>query len=119
MVTVEDILEEIVGEIRDEYDLAEEAAYQRVQENEFIFSGRIDLDDVNDVAGSRLPKDRSDTLAGFIFGRLGRVPAVGDTVEAGGLKLVVERVSGRRIEKVRARRIETAAEEAGDNGAQG
>jgi putative hemolysin len=119
MVTVEDILEEIVGEIRDEYDLAEEAAYQRVQEDEFIFSGRIDLDDVNDVAGSRLPKDRSDTLAGFIFGRLGRVPAVGDTVEAGGLKLVVERVSGRRIEKVRARRIETAAEEAGDNGAQG
>jgi putative hemolysin len=118
MVTVEDILEEIVGEIRDEYDLAEEASYQRVQENEFIFSGRIDLDDVNDVAGSHLPKDRGDTLAGFIFGRLGRVPAVGDTVEAGGLRLVVERVSGRRIEKVRARRVEAAAEEAGDHGAQ-
>jgi CBS domain containing-hemolysin-like protein len=119
MVTVEDILEEIVGEIRDEYDLAEEAAYQRIQENEFIFSGRMNVDDVNEVAGAHLPKERSDTLAGFIYGRLGRVPAVGDAIEAGGLRWIVERVAGRRIEKVRARRLEDVAEEAGDDGIEG
>jgi len=119
LVTVEDILEEIVGEIRDEYDLAEEAAYQQVQEDEFIFSGRMDLDDVNDVAGSSLPTDISDTLAGFIYGRLGRVPAAGAEIEAGGLRLVVERVAGRRIEKVRARRLPAPAEEAEADGTEG
>ncbi|HET7010640.1 MAG TPA: hemolysin family protein [Anaerolineales bacterium] len=119
MVTVEDILEEIVGEIRDEYDVSEEAPYQQVQENEFIFSGRIDLDDVNQVAGSHLPKDRSDTLAGFIYGRLGRVPTAGDAMEAGGLRLVVERVAGRRIEKVRARRLQEPTEEVEGDGSIG
>ena len=119
LVTVEDILEEIVGEIRDEYDLAEEAAYQQVQEDEFIFSGRMDLDDVNDVAGSSLPTDISDTLAGFIYGRLGRVPAAGAEIEAGGLRLVVEKVAGRRIEKVRALRLPTPTEEAEADGTEG
>jgi len=119
LVTVEDILEEIVGEIRDEYDLAEEAAYQQVQEDEFIFSGRIDLDDVNDVAGSLLPTDTSDTLAGFIYSRLGRVPTAGDEIEAGGLRLVVEKITGRRIEKVRARRLPVPSEEAEPDGPEG
>ena len=119
LVTVEDILEEIVGEIRDEYDLAEEAAYQQVQEDEFIFSGRIDLDDVNDVAGSSLPTDTSDTLAGFIYSRLGRVPTAGDEIEAGGLRLVVEKITGRRIEKVRARRFPEPSEEAESDGPEG
>lgn len=119
LVTVEDILEEIVGEIRDEYDLAEEAAYQQVQEDEFIFSGRIDLDDVNEVAGARLPKDTSDTLAGFIYGQVGRVPGVGDEVVAGGLRLVVEKVEGRRIEKVRAQRLPERTEEAESDGGEG
>jgi CBS domain containing-hemolysin-like protein len=119
LVTVEDILEEIVGEIRDEYDLAEEAAYQQVQEDEFIFSGRIDLDDVNDVAGSLLPTDTSDTLAGFIYSRLGRVPTAGDEIDAGGLRLVVEKITGRRIEKVRARRLPEPSEEAESDGPEG
>ncbi|HSB91172.1 MAG TPA: hemolysin family protein [Anaerolineales bacterium] len=119
LVTVEDILEEIVGEIRDEYDLAEEAAYQQVREDEFILSGRMDLDDVNDLAGASLPKDTSDTLAGFIYGRLGRIPPVGAEIEAGGLRLVVEKVTGRRIEKVRARRLPTPTEETEADGVDG
>jgi len=106
LVTLEDLVEEIVGEIRDEYDATEEAAFQVVHDGEFLFSGRIDLDEVNELTGARLPKEISDTLGGFVSGRLGRVPSPGDVVEAGGLRLVVEQSSGRSILKVRARRTE-------------
>jgi putative hemolysin len=115
IVTLEDLVEEIVGEIRDEYDAAEEAAYQRVQEGEFIFSGRIDLDDVNELTGAELSKETSETLGGFIAGILGRVPVSGDSVDAGGLHLVVEQVGGRRILKVRANRESSNGEEAPDS----
>jgi CBS domain containing-hemolysin-like protein len=110
LVTLEDLVEEIVGEIRDEYDAAEEAAFQELREGEFLFTGRIDLDEVNGLTGGRLPKDSSDTLGGFISGRLGRVPSPGDVVDAGGLHLVVEQSSSRRILKVRASRIPESQE---------
>jgi putative hemolysin len=102
VVTIEDIVEEIVGEIHDEYDFGEEAPFQVLQEGEFLFSGGIDLDDVNQLTGSELPKDTSETLGGFIYSQLGRVPTHGEEIAAGGLHLVVEEVSGRRIRKVRA-----------------
>jgi len=102
LVTMEDIVEEIVGEIRDEYDVSEELLYQRVGENEYIFQGRIDLDDFNEVMGSHLPKDVADTLGGFIYGQIGRVPVGGEQVEVDNLILKVEQVSGRRIRTVRA-----------------
>ena len=102
MVTIEDIVEEIVGEIRDEYDKGEESAFQQIQEGEFLFSGGIDLDDVNEIAGATLPKLSGETLAGFLYGQLGRVPVQGERVEAGGLQLTVEQVVGRSIRKVRA-----------------
>jgi len=102
LVTIEDIVEEIVGEIQDEFDFEEEPSFQLMQEGEFLFSGGIDLDDVNQMTGAELPKDTSDTLAGFIYSHLGRVPINGEEVEAGGLHLVVEEVVGRRIRKVRA-----------------
>jgi CBS domain containing-hemolysin-like protein len=110
LVTLEDLVEEIVGEIRDEYDAAEEAAFQELREGEFLFTGRIDLDEVNGLTGGRLPKDSSDTLGGFTSGRLGRVPSPGDVVDAGGLHLVVEQSSSRRILKVRASRIPESQE---------
>jgi CBS domain containing-hemolysin-like protein len=110
LVTIEDIVEEIVGEIRDEYDINEEESFQVLKEGEFLFSGGIDLDDVNQIAESELPKETSETLAGFIYGQLGRVPFHGDRVEAGGLELVVEQVAGRRIRKVRATRVEKPLE---------
>jgi putative hemolysin len=106
LVTIEDIVEEIVGEIRDEYDEAEEAAYEYIGEGEFLFSGKIDLDDVNRIVGSELPKDSGETLGGFIYSSLGRVPSIGDVIETGGLSLVVEQVTGRRIREVRAIRSE-------------
>ncbi|MCH7586471.1 MAG: HlyC/CorC family transporter [Chloroflexi bacterium] len=104
LVTIEDVVEEIVGEIRDEYDVAEEASYQQLMEGEYLFSGGIDLDDVNLLVGSELPKDTSETLGGFIYSQLGRVPLPGEFVDAGGLHLVVEQVTGKRIRKVRASR---------------
>ena len=102
LVTLEDIVEEILGEIQDEYDEGEEAPYQQLDGGEFLFLGRIDLDDFNDVMTSELPGDEADTLGGFIYSRLGRVPTVGDKVQADNLLLVVEQVSARRIRKVRA-----------------
>ncbi len=102
LVTIEDVVEEIVGEIMDEYDFGEEMPYQVLQEGEYLFSGGIDLDDVNQIAGSDLPTDTSETLGGFIYSELGKVPFQGEEVEAGGLRLTVEQVVGRRIRKIRA-----------------
>jgi CBS domain containing-hemolysin-like protein len=111
VVTIEDIVEEIVGEIRDEYDFAEEASYTQIREGEFLFSGGIDLDDVNQLANAKLPKDISETLGGFIYSHLGRIPNVGEVVEAGGLRLIVDQVAGRRIRKVRASRYQPSISE--------
>ncbi len=111
IVTFEDIVEEIVGEVRDEYDVAEELPFQKIEEDEYMFSGGIDLDDVNQLIDADLPKDTSETLGGFIYSQLGRVPMPGEKLEAGGLELVVEQVVGRRIRKVRALRMEDAEEE--------
>ncbi|MFQ5943054.1 MAG: hemolysin family protein [Anaerolineales bacterium] len=117
LVTIEDIVEEIVGEIRDEYDFAEEASYQQVQDGEYIFSGGIDLDDVNQIADADLPKDAGETLGGFIYSELGRVPTPGDKLESGGLELVVDQVVRRRIRRVRAKRIVAATDGRNENGA--
>ncbi len=116
LVTIEDIVEEIVGEILDEYDQAEELPYERFPDGSAVFGGNLSLDDVNEVMGSQLPKDAGDTLAGLIFSLVGRVPALGEMVEAGGLRLTVEQVTGRRIRKVRATRA-PEAEARSDEGA--
>jgi len=105
LVTMEDIVEEIVGEIQDEYDLAEESPYHEVGDGEYIFLGRVDLDDFNEVLGSHLTKDEADTLGGLIFSRMGRVPASGEWVQVDDLLLTVEQVSARRIRKVRVKRV--------------
>lgn len=105
LVTLEDIVEEIVGEILDEYDQAEEMVYQAINDDEYLFQGRIDLDDFNDIMGTQLPNSEADTLSGLIYSRIGRVPAAGDHVQIEGLQLTVEQVSGQRIRKVRAQRM--------------
>ncbi|MBN1371585.1 MAG: CBS domain-containing protein [Anaerolineaceae bacterium] len=116
LVTLEDIVEEIVGEIQDEFDQAEEQPYQQVGPDEYIFLGRTDLDDFNDVMGSHIDKDIADTLGGLIYGLLGHVPNGPESVEVDGLQLTVEQVSGRRIRKVRASRpLAQSTEEAKDD----
>ena len=103
LVTLEDIVEEILGEIQDEYDQGEEAPYQKMEDGKYMFLGRIDLDDFNEIMNSDLPSDEADTLGGYIYSRLGRVPTVGEKVRTGKLLLTVEQVSARRIRKVSAR----------------
>ena len=101
LVTIEDILEEIVGEIQDEHD-ADEFYMQHVSDDEYIFSARMDLDDVNDEMDINLPTDESDTLGGLVYNGLGRIPKAGDSLTGGvfgesGLRLTVLAVDGRRI----------------------
>jgi CBS domain containing-hemolysin-like protein len=103
LVTLEDIVEEVVGEIRDEYDQEEEFPYQALADGEYVFLGRVGMDDFNEIMGSDLPTDDADTLGGYIYSQLGRVPIVGESVQQGNLLLTVELVSARRIRKVRAR----------------
>jgi len=105
LVTLEDIVEEIVGEILDEYDAAEEALYETVSPMEFIFDARIDLDDFNEMMDASLPDEESDTLGGFIYAELGKVPEGGEVVQTPTLQLEVLGVEDRRIRKVRVIRV--------------
>jgi putative hemolysin len=100
VVTLEDIVEEIVGEIQDEYD-AEEPIVEESGEGEFIFNARVDLDDVNRLMGTAFPTEMGDTLGGFIYSQLGKVPSPGEMVRFDGLIIEVLTVTGRRIRKVR------------------
>ncbi|MDQ4075105.1 MAG: hemolysin family protein [Chloroflexota bacterium] len=101
LVTIEDILEEIVGEIQDEYDEEEEAFYQ-INEYEAMVSGRLDIDDLNHEMGLNLPTDENDTVGGLIYSALGRVPLLHDEVrmEEAGVTFRVVGMAGRRILKV-------------------
>lgn len=113
LVTLEDIIEEIIGEIQDEYDLSEEEPVQKVGPDEYVFLGRIDLDDFNRVMDSQIPKVESDTLAGFLYDHFGRVPHDSEAFQTDGLLITIEQVIGRRIRRVRAQHITT--DEKGDS----
>lgn len=103
IVTIEDLLEEIVGEIQDEYD-AEQPTVEVVGEGEYLFDARAPLDEIYEHLNIELPEEGGDTLGGFIYSQLGRVPAVGDRVEFGDVVFEVLSVAGRRIKQVRATR---------------
>jgi CBS domain containing-hemolysin-like protein len=101
LVTIEDLLEEIVGEIQDEYD-REEPLVQPVAEGEYLLSARCNLDDASDVLGVDLPSEGGDSLGGFIYTQLGRVPVVGDEVIFDSIRMTVLSVDGRRVTQLRA-----------------
>lgn len=115
VVTLEDIIEEIIGEIQDEYDEREEALYQELGDDQYLFHGRIDLDDFADIVGTELPNGDADTLAGFLYEELGRVPQGGENVRVNGLLLTIEQVSGRRIRRVRVIHEASLPEETNNN----
>jgi len=103
LVTIEDILEEIVGEIQDEYD-TEEPMFQQEAGGDYIFDARTNLDDVSQLLDVQLPAESYDTLGGFLYTQFGHVPNAGEQVRFNGLIIEVLDVSGRRIGKVRVRR---------------
>lgn len=101
VVTLEDIVEEIVGEIRDEYDSAEENDVQKLDEDDYLLLGRVNIDEINETFKLELPTDHADTLGGLIYSALGRVPQPGELVNFNGAEFTVEEVVARRILKVK------------------
>jgi putative hemolysin len=100
-VTIEDILEEIVGPIQDEYDIGEEDEIQFINPNEVVLDGRVSVDDVNELLKLNVAADNYDSIGGYVLNQLGATPKVGATLKLGNAELRVEAVQGTRIKKVR------------------
>jgi putative hemolysin len=103
LATVEDLLEEIVGEIRDEYDVEAETVVDEGN-GTFVLSGKVSVDEVSDRLGVQIEREGFETLGGYLLSHLGRMPYVGETFEVGDLAVEVLEVERRRITKVRVRR---------------
>lgn len=103
LVTVEDLLEEIVGEIRDEYDVESETVVEE-GEGVFVFSGKVSVDEVRDRLRVDIEREGFETVGGYLLSHLGRMPYVGETFEVDELAVEVLEVERRRITKVRVRR---------------
>lgn len=116
LVTIENIIEEIIGDIQDEYDVNEEAEYIQHGPDEYTMDASIDLDDVNDMLDIDLPTEDSDTLGGYIYTHFGRVPEVGETIDDDQFTIQVRSVDGRRIRKVHMVRKRPALDDEGENG---
>jgi putative hemolysin len=109
IVTLEDLLEEIVGEIEDEYDLPDESV-ERVDDSRIRIDGTFPIDDFNEQFGQELPQDDYHTVAGFVFGALGRAAESGDEVLHDGLRFHVLDVDGPRIERLEVEFLEEEPE---------
>ena len=101
LVSLEDLLEEIVGEIEDEYD-RQEKAIDRVNAHEAVLDARVSISDLNDLFGIEIAPEDFDTVGGLVYAQLGKIPNVGDEVSVDGLTISVLSTLGRRIKKVRA-----------------
>jgi CBS domain containing-hemolysin-like protein len=100
LVTLEDCLEELVGEIVDEYD-TEDPAIKRLPDGDYLVGGGVQVEDLNDVLDTALPDEEWDTVGGLIFGTLEHVPSLGEAVELEGWRFSTEELDGRRIKLVR------------------
>ena len=117
IVTLEDLLEEIVGEIEDEFDLPDESVEQ-LADGRIRISGTFSVDDFNEQFQRQLPVDDYHTMAGFVFGLLGRAPEPGDEVSHDGTRFKVIEIEGTRIDRlgVEFTQVEAEAGEAGKPG---
>jgi CBS domain containing-hemolysin-like protein len=106
MVTLEDVLEELVGDIQDEFD-SEEVLIREVDEDTILCSARIRLDELDETAGIDLEEGDADTLGGFLYEAIGRVPRVGEVFETRGLEFRIESVVRQRIDEVRIKGLKT------------
>jgi putative hemolysin len=109
LVTIEDLIEEIVGEIVDEYD-QEEPLVEPLEGESIRVSARLPIDEVNELLNVDLPHEEWDTVGGLVFGLVGHVPSVGDSVSYDSLDFITEKVSGRRIQKIIIRKSPVEAE---------
>jgi CBS domain containing-hemolysin-like protein len=104
LVTIEDLLEEIVGEIRDEDDVESEPVVDEGN-GSFVFSARVGFDELRERLGLEVEPEGFETVGGYLLARLGRVPAVGETFELDGMAVDVLEAERRRIHKVRFRKL--------------
>jgi CBS domain containing-hemolysin-like protein len=120
LVSIEDVLEEIVGEIQDEYD-AEEDLFETTGPDSAIVNAKIPIDDLNERFRINVPTDRHETLGGYLYDVIDRVPVEGESFEdpSSGLRFKVEKVDRQRIARVRIRKARPAEESGGDEGAPG
>ncbi len=107
LVTIEDLVEEIVGDIQDEYD-HEEKLYELLNANESIFAAKISIDEFNDIMETKLENEDYDTLGGFLYAQLDKIPVVGDSITFGDHRFTVQTTRGRRIAKVQVERLSTS-----------
>lgn len=119
LITMEDLLEEIVGEIRDEYDDDEEDEVVEVAEGEYLINGAVKLDDINERLELKLESEDYDSIGGLVIGLLDHLPEEGETVEHENVRLTVEHVEKNRIDKVRLHILteELQKQEANEKGA--
>lgn len=104
LVTVEDLIEELVGEIRDEYDLEAEPIVQE-PDGAFVFSAKVAIEEMTERLGITIEEEGFETVGGYVLTRAGRVPAAGETFTADGVSIEVLEAERRRIHKVRVRRL--------------
>jgi magnesium and cobalt exporter, CNNM family len=114
LVTMEDLLEEIVGQIYDEYDRPEAGARPSTVGAIPVISGAMEVSDVNRVYGLKIDDADYTTIGGVVFGALGRLPQPGDRVQLSGATFEVVEMEGRRVGKVRITRPAAAAESVGN-----
>src|SRR4051812_23968669 len=116
LVTIEDILEEIVGEITDEYDVAERPPVERLADGAVRVPGRLPIEDLGELFQTELPNDEVETVAGLLAQALGRVPIPGAGADVAGLRLIAEGTTGRRnrIDTVLVRRIADTGDSSAD-----
>jgi len=108
LVTIEDVLEEIVGEIADEYDVEQRAAVERIDERRFRLQGNLSIREWQDLFRTQLPEFSVETVGGLVMALLGRAPQQGDRVRYGNLEFTVESVKGRRVASVIVELMQTA-----------
>ncbi len=117
LVTIEDLLEEIVGDIMDEYDV-EEPMVEVIDENTSIVDARMPIDEINEQMDLDLPEEEFDTVGGFVFGLFGKQPLLGESVEYDGAELIIEKTDGRRIQKVKVIKIQHPESEEAEAGSE-
>ncbi len=106
LVTIEDLVEEIVGDIQDEYD-REEKLYEQVNDREYVFSAKISIDEFNELMDTKLEHEDYDTLGGFLYAQLDKIPVAGDTVIFNHYRFTILTTRGRRIVRVQVERLST------------